>query len=727
VLERFAGSRVRCPTCGDAVTVPPMGIPVEGVPTVPAIADEPAPPPPPSPSKRGSGATIALLLVAFMVFSCCGGIGIVGAILVLREPPSSVSESFANSSSASGRAGVRPSEKVGDKEPARDPGPVEPAQPNPESPSYLVQELRASNAVRAEEARAKLIELGRAAVLELRRALRDRDAKLRVAVASILGDMGEHASGAIDDLTKALADNDAGVRAAAARSLGRLGALSHPALAALLKTTADAEQPVRDAAEAALPKVGPILAADVATLLPLWSESAATKRDRYFSVLLSLKPGSALVGPLFAPLVLDSERKLQLPAMKAVGDAGSPAHAAAFGKLLIVAANQDGGLRGSALAALAKIGPAVAADRHDLETALRAEPKDTRLFALAQMGELGAAAGPSAPDIARLLRDFDPAVKTAAAKALVSIGKPAAIVLPDIMVAAHDPDAGVRVAANQALGRLGRDARIVGLLFDALNDQAREVRESAAKTLRGVDPPLGRDDLPALRAALKGKTAESRRCAAAELARLGPDAAPAVDDLLAAARDEDYEVRRYAFAALPTFGERGKQALPIIIETMAKIIEDGGKQPGSVELFHQASAALLKLGDPLDALPIWNKGLKARDHGLRKEVVKAIASVGAPARKAARDLCGSLDDAELTDAVSETLLALGGTEVVNALVEVVDEGTSYEAKLAAVHILGKMGPAAKDAFQALYKASTRYAGRDLGKAAGEALKQIQRK
>jgi HEAT repeat protein len=607
------------------------------------------------------------------------------------------------------------------------PAPSGPLDVTNNSPAYWLQVLRDANDAKAEQARERIVAMGRAAILELRKALRDQDPKMRLAAASVLGAMGESATGAIADLGKSLTDKDTAVRTTAAQSLGQLGATAHAALPALIVAGTDPQIAVSEASQTALAKVGPIVADDVPKLVPLWSEADAAKRGRYLTMLLAVKPEPAVTGSLLAPLLADPEQKVRLQAIRALEAAGPPAHVAAFGKLLACAGAGEPEVRKAALAALAKLGPAAAADRNALEVGLRSAQREVRLFCAARLGDVGPAAGPSAPDLARLLRDAEPGVRVAAAQALGRIGKPAAIVLPDVMVAAHDPDPNLRAAAYEALGRLSREARVVSMLFDALADDVPAVRDAAGKTLRSLDPPLSRDDVPALRFALRSKAVEARRTAAGELARLGPDAAAAADEMLAAAKDPDYEVRRHAFAVLPLLGEKGKAMLPIVLETMSTILSENGQQPNSLALFRQASVTFAKLGDPIDALPIWSKGLKTRDRTLRKEVVQSLATVGAPARKAARDLCLLLDEADIADAVSETLLALRGEEVVRALSDVLEESPSADAKMAAVRILGKLGPEAKDAYQALFKASQRYAGKELGQAAREALKQIQRK
>ena len=76
---------------------------------------------------------------------------------------------------------------------------------------------------------------------------------------------------------------------------------------------------------------------------------------------------------------------------------------------------------------------------------------------------------------------------------------------------------------------------------------------------------------------------------------------------------------------------------------------------------------------------------------------------------------------------SEALLKIRGEEVIRCLIDVADEGATIPMKLAAVKLLGQFGSEAKDAFQVLFRTKNSYKGRELGNAAQEALKQIQKK
>src|SRR5262245_16209747 len=206
--------------------------------------------------------------------------------------------------------------------------PDEPLDVTNNSPSYWLDILREAKGERADKARERLIAMGVAAILELKKALRDPDPRLRVLAASILGEMGEHATAAVPELAKSLSDNDAAVRAGAARSLGKLGVIAHPALVALIIASHDPQVNVRNASAEALPKIGPVIADDVAKLPALWAEKDTVKRRLYLATVLNLKPNAALAATILAPLIADGDKGIRLQAIRATESAGPPARTA---------------------------------------------------------------------------------------------------------------------------------------------------------------------------------------------------------------------------------------------------------------------------------------------------------------------------------------------------------------------------------------------------------------
>src|SRR5260370_40237809 len=100
----------------------------------------------------------------------------------------------------------------------------------------------------------------------------------------------------------------------------------------------------------------------------------------------------------------------------------------------------------------------------------------------------------------------------------------------------RDKDENVRAATAQAVGNIGPNARAavsgLGLL---LNDKVPAVSTSATEALG----KMGKAGIPGLVYALKSKEEGLRVAGSLGLAKLGPDAAAAAPDHLAALNGED--------------------------------------------------------------------------------------------------------------------------------------------------------------------------------------------
>jgi len=592
------------------------------------------------------------------------------------------------------------------------------------SPSYWFVLLCDSNSTSAATARDRLKSLGAAAMPELRRVLFDTDPRVRVALASLLGEMGENAHPAVDDLARSLGDDEAPVRAAAAKSLGKLGAAAHSALLALVMTSADTDSAASAAAMAAIPLVGPVTVADVDKLLTLWKQTDAAKRERCVGTLRGLKLDAETATRLFSPLLADKDSSLRVKAIQALGDAGPSAHDRLFAKLLAWAADDDASIRQATLEALAKLGPAVGTDYQGLAAGLKYKPLESRAFCVERLADLAEAAAPSAPEVMRLAHDDDPKLRAASLRTLTRIAKSSPDTLTEVLKAVRDQELAVRLTAAELLSQFGREKRVVEALFAGLGDESPEMRAASIKALSGMDPHLGRDEQVFLCKALKSNQVEVRRFAAAEFARMGGDAADSLTDIIADANDGDFEARRSIFAALAAHGAKAAAAAPVVQNTISEIVQADAKQEGAPELLTQASATLAKLGSAEKAVPVLAGGLKSDKAELRKVVIRALAEIGPPARTLAKDLCALLSDTELASQVSDAILKIRGEEVVKALCDIAEYDRSVPTKVAAIEVLGKMGADAKGAYQTLVGLVRRNKGKEVGNAASEALKLI---
>jgi HEAT repeat protein len=467
-------------------------------------------------------------------------------------------------------------------------------------PNYWIQALHGSDDRAAAEARERLTRMGTRAVPDLRQATNDKDVKLRLAVASILGDIGANAIDAGSDLAKLLKDAEPSVRAASATALGQIGNGVRDQLVPLIRATDDPNQTVRNAATDAMGKIGPPTSQEIPKVLVLWQERDAAKRAAYLRLVQSLGPDSETAIGLYLPLLKDSDRSIRSQAIRALGQIGPKAHKEVFGAAL-----------------------------------------------------------------------------------------------PILIGATRDESAEVRRAAVELTAQFGRKSGAVPALLERLDDDAKEVRQASMNALSSMEPGITQEELQLLRAALKGRQPDSRLFAAAQFVRLGPDTPGCLQDILAAANDPDYEVRRIVFIALARHGSNASTGESAVLATISEVINGDGRKEGAIYLLLQAAATLRKIGTPEKAVAILAAGLNSENTRLRKAVVQSLAILGSPARKLAKELCFLLAQSELESTVADALVDLGGDEIVKALCNIAESAGSTPTRNAAIQVLGRMGTDAR--------------------------------
>lgn len=79
---------------------------------------------------------------------------------------------------------------------------------------------------------------------------------------------------------------------------------------------------------------------------------------------------------------------------------------------------------------------------------------------------------------------------------------------------------------------------------------------------------IGPEAIPALTQALRHANPRTRQAAAKSLARMGPAAKAAIDDLIAALDDEDEDVRKQAIRTLGQIGPDAAAAIPALVNEL---------------------------------------------------------------------------------------------------------------------------------------------------------------
>jgi HEAT repeat protein len=221
-----------------------------------------------------------------------------------------------------------------------------------------------------------------------------------------------------------------------------------------------------------------------------------------------------------------------------------PAAKSATPELVRLARDSDWSVyvRGAALEALARIGPA------------DAKAVETIVSMLTYRGDVGV----SIPD--RLfLRRF-------AADAVGIIGPDAYVAIPRLRLCMRHHDAELRRRSALALGAMkarGRDG-IVSLVDALVRDDSPVVRDAAGDALA----MLGTLALPELRKLMKLDDAEAKARAALSLGKIGPPAKEALPDLDDALDDDDAWVRINAAEAIWLISGNADKAAAAMVEEL---------------------------------------------------------------------------------------------------------------------------------------------------------------
>ncbi len=330
---------------------------------------------------------------------------------------------------------------------------------------------------------------------------------------------------------------------------------------------------------------------------------------------------------------------------------------AAIEKTLQETHHPDSATAQEAIMRLLELGPvAVPA----LTRGLWSDSSAQRRQCLRLLAQLGADARPAAPFVARLMCDEnDPDIRRDAARTLAYLDAPSAIAA--LKKALDDETARVRLAAAESLIELGEAATVV---------------------------------LPVLTKTLKSPRGEDQHEAARLLARLGPEAAPALLDLHAALGEAETFATIRILEALGQIGPAAKELVPIIKEKV--------KDHPNIALLRTPTAlALWRIDrDPL-ALTLLRDAVEA-NRPLLPQPHPVFLRINPTAQT--RERIAALLQ---SDNLQEVLLAVDllgnqSPDTVPRLVGLLkDRNLLLENHWRAAAILGRIGPDAKAALPAL--------------------------
>jgi HEAT repeat protein len=457
------------------------------------------------------------------------------------------------------------------------------------------------------------------------------DSRTRLMAIDELAAVHADAKTTLEPLLAALADAEPGVRWHATRAIGLLGRDAVLAIPALVKLLGDPDPVVVTQAAAAIGHIRgdddrePIPEADAAlyaaTVEPLVETMMHPDPRVRRATVRALRRVSTSRQELASTVrrqLADADPIAVMPALHTLADLG--AEAVPF----LVESLQDPASRYWAEVVLAEIGPAAAPAVAPLTQLAREGEIAERVQSILSLAEIGPAAAPAGSAIAEALASPDRSLQYVAAFALGKIQASDAdeplreaagsddqflASLASWALATIHPDDATLLAEAATRLRAGlasespavRNAAVEGLSDLAPRfDEAKRAELAAAFAELLVDPVpsvglaaggglirLGPDAVDALRAALAEPLV--RGDALEILALLGPQALPALDDLVSSLADADPVCRGDAALALAAIGPEAKGAVPALEQVL-------GDESAEAPVRYTAAYALGKIG-----------------------------------------------------------------------------------------------------------------------------------
>jgi HEAT repeat protein len=203
-------------------------------------------------------------------------------------------------------------------------------------------------------------------------------------------------------------------------------------------------------------------------------------------------------------------------------------------------------------------------------------------------------------------------------------------VIPDLLrLVEEEPQ--LNWSVGEALERIGAFA--VPHLLPHLQQNKEQVQECVLRGLKGA----GETALPALPGLLVVLSSgdQSRRALAAEVvARIGPAASAARNDLLRLLRDKSAGVREAAVAALGAIGPAAGD-----LSAVSVLLSDD-----SPRVRESVLRAVPRLDTGKDAINLLTRGLKDRQLPVRQAAVEGLIALGEAARAALEGLRNDKDE-----------------------------------------------------------------------------------
>jgi HEAT repeat protein len=536
----------------------------------------------------------------------------------------------------------------------------------------------------------------------------------RSAAADALADMGPTAQAAVPQLVTALASPDGDVRWHSARALGVIG--DAKAIPALRKLTTDANTMVRAQAIYAL---GLLKSGDKESLSAIvtgLADKEVQVRRAAVRAMSMIKADRKVTIPLVVKLLEDADPNVAMRAMSAITEAGTEAVPA------LTAALTHPEARYWACIALSEIGPPAKDAVPGLIKVLADEQPQIRLQATIALAEIGPLAKSAVLDLTKLLGDKSEPVRNAAVFALGRIGdKNAAAAIAKIDKPADDY---LHTLCTWALARMNpedkqQQAAAVDLLAAKLGDKDRNAAHMAARGIAELEP-AAEVIRPAMEKLLAGADAETADRIFTALASLGTKIMPLAINAL---KDSSPARRERAMQVLAKVGPEAATAVPELV----KIIQNPDAKHKIEALF-----VIGAIGPKASAaVPAAVAALSHTDVQVQQTAAFALGKIGPEAKEAVtplKKLAASSDDLVKLTAIW-ALLQIGprSEDLVKMALPLLTAGlksTQELVRIEAAISLGEIGKGAASALPAL-QAAANDSSSSVREAATEAIKKIK--
>jgi HEAT repeat protein len=316
------------------------------------------------------------------------------------------------------------------------------------------------------------------------------------------------------------------------------------------------------------------------------------------------------------------------------------------------------------------------------------------------------------PDLTTRLGDGKTVVAQAATEALTRLGS---LAVPGLINVLQEASAGVneprRMWAARALGWLGPLAQpAVPAMIRTLSSEKTFVVEAVAEALGRIGPATA-EAIPALVDALRSPWEYIRQAACTALGRIGPAAIDAVLPLIRALADSQQLVQTAAAEALCRIGPSAKPAVRRMILDRAEAVQ-------------LAKAAALQQVSEL-AVPVFLQELDRWDRLGRANAVRVLVRLE-PDGQGIEPAGFSFESMAQADRFSQAIDAAITEIAAQALPQLLQRlgNSDSVTRQQAAEALGRLGPAARDAVDALEQ-TLNDANEGVRLAAAEALNRIR--